>query len=345
MRSESNARVDVSRRTFLQTSGAVGIGALVAGCLGGDGGEYPSRNIEFTVPVSEGGGMDQGIRILAPYFEDELDTNLQIEYRPGAGQIIALSTVADQENDGHFMMGCNSPLNQFMDVVEDEVNPSEELTPIGTYELEPGLIRIREDEDRFADLPSLINYADENPGEVSCSLAAAYDRNGLAMILLEEEFGVEFNLVVYDGGGESRTALLQEEVDFTHASVYNSRDLIENTTAIGVHAEDNEWPELTNDAPTFEEELDTDIPQAATEGTRYWAVPAGMEEEYPDRFDHLTDAFESAVHNNEYVDELEDSNIEGIQEFLDSEETIEYHDELSELVEEYAHLLGERISA
>jgi putative tricarboxylic transport membrane protein len=331
-----------SRRQVLKATGVTALGLSIAGCAGDNGdGEYPDDNIEFIIGVSEGGGMDRAVREIQPYFEERIGTNLEIEYIQGASQLIAMNETLQAEPDGYTIMGTNAPLMQFHEAMED-VNPHSEFTRIGNTTNEPGLIRIHEDEDRFDDLEGMVEYGQENPGELTFSMAAAYDRNALAMLLLMRETGAEFTPVPYDGGGDARPALSQREVDFTHASVYNSIGL-DDSVAIGIHAEENEWADVTDDAPTVNDALGTDIPNEAADGRYLWVAPPGIDEEYPDRHEMLADALEGALNDEEYIADLEDLNPpeDGKVLHMGPEETFEADEIMYELAEDNYEELGE----
>lgn len=65
--------------------------------------DFPSETVEIVVGRSAGGGMDRHARGLAPYLEKHLpgDSSVIVTNRPGAGGVIALTSVWDGDPDGY----------------------------------------------------------------------------------------------------------------------------------------------------------------------------------------------------------------------------------------------------
>lgn len=309
-----------NRRQFLKaTSAGIGLAAL-AGCTGGgngDGGngggggdDYPPSSLTFVNAYSEGGGVDTNFRQIQPYFEDALEANLSPEYRAGAGTRTAAVTVANDE-EVMDIGGTLSPATPAA-IAVDEAEGTEpqftldDLQPLGTLSGEAAIIRVREDEDRFRTIQELVDYSVDN--NVTVGASGPTNRNVLSIIQLMEQTDADFTIVPYDGGGATQTALLQGEIDVAARSVYNSASIAEDSHCLCIYAEENPEPSLTNDAPPINEELGTDINYAPSNGTQFYYVSASAAEEYPDRYEHVQQAFKTAHENEEYRAELEEIN-------------------------------------
>lgn len=342
----------------------MGTGGLIAiaGCAGddpsnGNGGngedddDFPTGPITTVNTYSEGGGTDTNLRQLQPHFERELGVNQQIDYRPGAGTRIGTNVVIEAEPDGYTLGATRSPAFEFtlaIDEAQDEETDYEfeDIQPIGSLMTEHAIIRCREDEDRFETIGELVDYAADNPGELTCGVSGPTNRNMLAMILLMDETDAEFTMVPYDGGGATETALLQEEIDIANRSVYNSADIAEQTKALAIYNEENRWPELTevfNDCPPINEALGTDIPYGPTEGRQFDFCPPGLPDEYPDRFEYVVDAYRRAVESEEYREDLSEIGEEGKISYLDPQETKDHIEENLEVSRDWVSLMLEYV--
>src|SRR2546423_15521513 len=62
--------------------------------------DYPNRNVTFVVPTGAGAATDLLARILAAKLSDRLGKSFVVENRPGAGTVIAASSVAKALPDG-----------------------------------------------------------------------------------------------------------------------------------------------------------------------------------------------------------------------------------------------------
>lgn len=315
------------RRDFVKTTGGSVIGlSLLAGCLGDSGSdEFPPSSMTFVNAYSEGGGVDTNMRQIQPYFEEELETNFEIEYQDGAGTRVAANTIA-QESELHSIGGTLSPATPAAVAIDEAEGEDPDFTlddirPIGTLSQEAAIIRVRSDEDRFTTIEELVDYAADNPGDLTVGASGPTNRNVLSIIQLTEQTGAEFQIVPYDGGGPTETALLQEEIDVAARSVYNSAGVVDETLCLAVYAEENPEPSLTDDAPPINDALGTDINYDPSNGIQFYFVSATAAEEYPDRFDQVVDAFAAAHENEEYRQDLEEINEEGKLYYNDPDET------------------------
>lgn len=332
-----------SRRKLLSGIGTAA-GIAVAGCLG-DEGEFPNDPITMVVPFGEGGGVDRSTRELQEALEDELGVNLRFEYHPGAGTQIG-QQAALEEDDAYTIGVASLPAFNFTMITGDAPYDLDDFAWVGNLLQDPGLIRVHEDDDRFDDINDLIDYAVDNPGELSVSTSGPYNQNVLGLAHLEEITGAEFNVVPYDGGGDARNALVSQEVDFVHANVFNSLGTAEDTRVLAVHAEENEWADITDDAPTFSDALGFDQEELRPNWpeVRYsWYISQDAADAHPDRLEFLQDAFETAVNSETYEETLADLSPpqETKRDYMSPEETEEANREKHETMEQFVDLMGE----
>lgn len=354
------------RRTFIKTLGASGAAVALAGCSddeeipddddGGNGGngddqeevdDYPPAALDFINAYSEGGGVDTNMRQIQPYFEEALGTNLSIDYRDGAGTRIAANTVAE-DSELLRIGGTLSPATPAA-VAFDEAEGEDpdftldDLRPLGTLSGEAAIIRVRPDDDRFQTIEELVDYADDNPGELTVGASGPTNRNMLSIIQLMEATGIDFTLVPFDGGGPTQTALLQGEIDVAARSVYNSASIADESTCLAIYAEENPEPDLTNDAPPINEALGTDINYDPTNGTQFYYVSADAAEAHPSRYEHVQEAFYEAHQNEEYREDLDEIGELGKLVWNDPDETEEILRAAYETYQEFIPLFEEYV--
>lgn len=331
----------------ITTGSAAGL-MFLSGCLGEDEAEdYPPSTMTFVNAYSEGGGVDTNMREIQPYLEEELDTNFDIDYRDGAGTRIAANTIAE-EPEMHSIGGTLSPATPAAVAIDEQEDEEPDFTlddiqPIGTVSEEAALIRVREDEDRFTTIEELVEYAEDNPGEITVGSSGPTNRNTLSIIQLMQETDAEFQIVPFDGGGPTETALLQQEVDVAARSVYNSADVNDETLCLAVYAEENPEPDLTDDAPPVNEALGTDIEYDPSNGIQFYFVSADAADEYPDRLETLADALESATQNEDYIEDLEEIGEEGKIFHTGPDETDEILEDAYDTYSELAPLFDEYV--
>lgn len=304
-----------SRRTFIKSAATLSATAAtisMAGCTGSESDEeFPAETIDFVNHYSEGGGTDANFRQLQPHWEDELGGSFSQVYEGGAGTRNGVNAVLDAGDSLTAVGGTLAPATPST-IVEDEADDNREpafslddIEFVGTTVGDPAIIRIRADDDRFSSLEELVDYAEDNPGELVKGSSGPANQFTLAGILMFEELGLDdIDIVPYDGGGPNETALLQEEVDFAVRGVYNSRGIEDESTAVGIFAEENEWGEITNDAPPVNDVLDTDIDYAPLTSFETYYVPMEAAEANPDGYEQLVDTFQTAMESDGYFEEL-----------------------------------------
>lgn len=181
----------------------------------------------------------------------------------------------------------------------------DDFVPIAALTYDPGVIRVRNDAP-WKDLKELIEYAKTQPkGTITASVSFRTSNNFLALKQLEKATGVEFTIIPYGGGNEARLALLNGEVDLTHAGAFNSLNMADETRVIGVQQATNDWPDVTDNAKTFNEQLGTEIPDNSS--TYGFFTLAKVKEDFPDRYQKLVDAFKTAIENPAYVEKLKET--------------------------------------
>ncbi|HEY2136979.1 MAG TPA: tripartite tricarboxylate transporter substrate-binding protein, partial [Xanthobacteraceae bacterium] len=80
---------------------------LAAGAAGAQ--KFPSRAIQFVVPLAAGSTTDVAARMIAQRVAERLDAQIIIENKPGASTMLGSAMVARAEPDGHtLLMGASS---------------------------------------------------------------------------------------------------------------------------------------------------------------------------------------------------------------------------------------------
>lgn len=101
----SGAQTDTATDTEATDDGAEDTGAEGGGDDGGDlaAGEefFAGETVTLVVPYSPGGGYDSYARMIAPYLQEELGaSNVVVENEPGAGGLLAINGIVNDDSDG-----------------------------------------------------------------------------------------------------------------------------------------------------------------------------------------------------------------------------------------------------
>jgi putative tricarboxylic transport membrane protein len=304
------ASLAVLAATLALTSGLGGRPPAEDGGLG----DYAGQRIRFIVPTAAGGGFDTTLRQLQPYLEKQLGATIMVQNLDGAATAIGTSAGLNADQNCMTMLFHGVPHLMFSYLTQNVDYTLDDLAPVAGVSIEPGVLRVPDDAPwkTFADL---IADAKERPGQIRVSVSLRTSNNYVGMRAIEDAFGVRFNIIAYDGGGPSRNALLSGEVDVTHAGVYNSLPLADDTRVLGVQMPENRWQDATDKAPVLEGPDGTTI---AENSSRYtvWA-PSACRDDYPKRYRAMVEATRKAMEDPDFLADLEKVGEESKLDYLD----------------------------
>lgn len=336
------------RRRFLKYSGLLGGSALVyflTGCAADEGPEkkgegegedvdFPTRSLTHIIPADPGGGWDLSSQVLADHWQDYLGQPLTMEHMPGAAAEIAFTELVTSPPDGYTTALCSITQVAPMLHLQDPDFDWDDIGFVGNLITEPDIILVHRDSD-INNMEDFMKKAEEQELNVSVSLPLASTH--LAGVIFREKTGANINLIPYGGGGPSRAALVNEEVDACIAPYWSALAIYESSKGIGLFSEDNPAPEL-HDAPSLNDVLGTDIPEILEPYAVY--VRKDTQDEYPERYEKLEETFRKAFDSLKEMPEDEHD----IQPFLDYRtpaECREFIDEFMSLFYEYEQAMEE----
>ncbi|MPZ60936.1 MAG: hypothetical protein GEU93_06505 [Propionibacteriales bacterium] len=282
---------------------------------------FPEHEIRVIVPSSAGGGLDTTARQLQPAWEEQLGQSVVVENHPDGNFAVGPTTMLNIEADCYAVMLHIPLVFGYSYMTQDVPYTYEDFYPVSGLTTEPSVLRVRDDAP-WNTLDEFIDDARGRPGEITTGVGGLTSNQYVAWLQIEEETGTDFNVVPFAGGGEARTALLAGEVDAVVAGVFNSQEIADKTHVLAVLQSENKWPELTNDAPTFNEALGTSLPENAA---RYVAMThRECKEDHPERFKILAETLTAAAESPEHIETLTELGLEKQQLVTSAEATDRY---------------------
>jgi tripartite-type tricarboxylate transporter receptor subunit TctC len=297
-------RGTASRRAFLTLAGAGTAGSL-AGCLDDlqldDDDEFPSQDIETIVAFPAGGGTDRAGRQLVEATEEHLDEAMYVTNVEGGGGVSGFTEIMNAEPDGYTVGVMTIGLSIFEPLDTADIT-GDDFEPIMQFNDDPASVTVHEDAP-YDTLEELVEYAEDNPGEVQVSTDGHGGIWHIAGVGFEEEAGIEFDYVAYDGGEPAVTAVVNEEVDATMTSVPEVAPQVEDGPLELLAVMGDEPMDLYPDVPTLEEE-GYDFSLGAWRGI---GAPADTPD---DRIEILHDAFYEGYQDEEFQSFMEENGFE-----------------------------------
>lgn len=220
-----------TRRDYLKASGGILATCSVSGCLGilGESSSYPSDEIEWVIPFSQGGGFDQVSRALAEYMPEYLPNDVNIRPRnvTAAAGLKAATTIHRAEPAGYtlgILAHVQTLLHQFNNDVPWEI---EEFSYFGApsssiYTTVTGT------DTSYETIDDLRGAGRIKVGVLRPSGSLAISFNALA-----EALDISYEFVSgYGGTDELYTAIARGDVDVAQGAVISANDAIEGELGI-----------------------------------------------------------------------------------------------------------------
>lgn len=164
---------------------------------------YPDKPIRMVVPFAPGGGADFTARVVAEALSKQLDQQVVVENKPGAGGLIGAGAVARADPDGYTLLYTTPGQQMTLPyLVKSMPYDPADLRPVSQVSLAPSVLVVNK-KLGVKTLAELIELARKRPGElnyVSAGIGASSHLNGE---LLQSLAGIKLQHVPYKGTGEA----------------------------------------------------------------------------------------------------------------------------------------------
>lgn len=255
---------------------------------------YPTKEIEFVVPSSAGGGSDLNARTIADLAQKNnfSPESFMVVNKPGGSGAVSYSYVYGKKGDPNTMMVLHS--GQIMSaIVNDSPVKADMLTYLGVLAKDELILAVHKDA-KYKDVESLVKAAVDNPESVKVGGSQRGNGDHLAYELLNKYTEGQYTYVQFNSSGETMSALLGGHVD---AGIFNPLECLGQIEAgevipVAVYA-DGRLKGAFTDTPTFEE---LGYPEIQLSEVRAIAGPPNMPKEavefYEDMLKKVTETEE-----------------------------------------------------
>lgn len=293
---------------------------------------YPARPVEMLIGFGEGGGSDNYARNIAIDAQRIMGQDIILNNVPGASGEVALGQMFSGPSDGYTISTVitNQVINdaigsQPYSFVDDVQFIIRQQGPTEIYWVPT--------DSQFETFQDMLDFAVENPGQVTVSGSGVGSDDEFRLLALGKELDTSFNFVPYDGVGGRTTALLSGDIDVLHETAGTVIDLYN----------DGQIRPLAYGGDIVFDRIDPEIPSVAELGypvpTGRWRGIVGPAEIDPEIADYLHDVFYAASQLPCYK-QFEEKFFQDVAGgYLNSEEfeeaAREEREELAVLVEEF----------
>jgi tripartite-type tricarboxylate transporter receptor subunit TctC len=288
--------------------------------------DYPSDQVQIIIPYSPGGASDTLSRMVGKLMEENLGVPFVGINRTGGSGAVGAQYLKNSKADGYTIGYVPVEYTMIDSLGFANITPDDfDFLALGS--VIPSALTVQADS-RWENVEEFIEYARNNPGEVSVGNSGTGSIWQVAAAAIETETGVQFNHVPFDGAAPAIAALLGGHIDAVTVSTsevlpsVRSEDL--KILAINYEERESELPNI----PTMQE-LGYDVNVAAWGG---FAAPKGISDE---KRDILTDSLETVLTSDEFIEFVEKQGMK--HRYMDSEEFTEF---ANEQYEKYSEIIS-----
>ncbi|PXY30300.1 hypothetical protein BAY59_13940 [Prauserella coralliicola] len=288
---------------FTRVAAAVCAAALLTSCAAAaeTAASYPSRSIDYVVPFAAGGSTDIAARAGAEALSDELGVPVNVINKPGADQIIGVSSVRSAEPDGYTLLADGAGSSSIQGLLPYVPYDWADRTFVAKFAEGPHVYVVGGDSP-YRDYADVVEAAKRNPEGFTVGWIGGSSTSDYATLQFLAENGIDaarVQRVPFRSSGEVMRAVAAGDIDFG-AGGASSAFSLSKTGKLRPIA-------LTGDKPVGKLE---GVPTAAELGhpgldMRYWvgvSAPPGLPRDLTTK---LADAVAAIVEDETVVDALD----------------------------------------
>ncbi|OZI19231.1 hypothetical protein CAL26_16415 [Bordetella genomosp. 9] len=279
----------INRRTFVMGIPAL---AMARPALSLAQGSFPDRPIRLIVPFVAGGGASVIARLISTVVAQDMNANIIVENRPGAGGNVATEYVARSAPDGYTILNGTLGTQAINPNLYKNVNfdPIKDFSPISRVTTTPNVLVVNPNVPAHT-LQELLALAKQMPGKLNYGSGGSGTTTHLSGEMLRTMTGINIVHVPYRGDGPAIVDLLANRVQMMFGNLNGMTPLIQTKQVRPLAITSlQRWP-TQPDIPTFDEQ---GVKGYEISGWTGWLAPAGTPQPVIDK---LNKALRQALDN------------------------------------------------
>ena len=212
----------MKRRPFVKSVGAVMLSSLAPIQFAKASPTYPVRPVRMIVPLAPGGGSDAIARLLSVHLTEKFGQSFIVENRPAASGIVGTDAVAKAQPDGYTLLTVFSTHAMSAELFKKlPYDPIKDFIPV-SLTIQSPLVLLINPSLPVNNFKEFVAYAKANPNKLNYGSSG----QGSAPHLMTEQMnamaGIKTTHVPYKGVAPITLALVQNEIQFALANIFNS---------------------------------------------------------------------------------------------------------------------------
>lgn len=299
---EIKMKAQVLKKSFILSVVLVMTAILaLAGCSSQSAGKaYPEKNIKLIVPWGAGGDTDVINRIANKYLEEELGVKIIVQNIGGGSGSIGAKEAMGADSDGYTLLAGHDSIgiSKLMGQTDFDYSSFE---PVALVTSAPQLIATHVD-NPWNSMQDVIDQLKKDPESISFG-ASIGSTSHIVPLGIQEEAGVKFNIVGYDGTAKRTQALLGQHLDFGATTIPAAKEYMKANQLKMLGIATAERSAALPDVPTLKEQ-GIDFTNATNRGI---FAPKGTPE---DIIKTLSDAIAKVAKNPDFIKEMENMGVD-----------------------------------
>jgi tripartite-type tricarboxylate transporter receptor subunit TctC len=181
--------------------------------------DYPNRPVKIVVGFPAGGGTDVFARALAQGLQTQLGQPFVIDNKPGAGGVIASTSMLQTPNDGYtLLMGSTSTQAIAPLLYAKRPYTAADFSPVA-HVASVGIVLVAHPAAPYNTVAELVAYAKARPGQINYASGGNGVTNHLAMELLKSRSGTFMVHIPYRGSAPALQDVISGQVPLMFDSI------------------------------------------------------------------------------------------------------------------------------
>lgn len=189
----------------------------IAGCGSQDkpaarAAKFPAGPVTITIPYAAGGAADLMARAMEASLAAKLGQPVIVVNKPGGSGGVAMIETLKAKPDGHTLVAASTGPGSITPILNKAGYTNKNFVPVAQVLNIPLGLAVPNDSP-IRSVSEFFDYAGKHPNTVRVGTPGATLSQHITIAQLAEERKVKLNLVPFNGGAESVTALLGDNVD------------------------------------------------------------------------------------------------------------------------------------
>lgn len=202
-------RIQTTFRNWLSAATIAALAATAAPVFAQD---FPNKPIRIINAFKPGGATDTAIRGLTMHSDEVINQPILIESVTGGGGVTGILKAAQAKPDGYTLLVADTVMTTLPLFQENLPVGIDDFKPVGVFNLRGAWLLVRPTKG-WASLEDFVEAAKAAPGELTIGVPALSSPQHLAVIAIEDAYGIDVNIIPYGGGAPTMGALLGDQID------------------------------------------------------------------------------------------------------------------------------------